>query len=444
VTTPARPRPSAEALVLAAAVPLLCLHARYNPDLDVEVGSTTVSVALSDLAVLAVVAVAARAWRRRRPGALARGRWVWVAAAALVALVLAATLWGPAVTNGYPFADKAVSAAKFLEYALLAPAAAVVLRSREDALALAWSVVLTACAATLVGVLQIVGLVGNLDDVPAGRRMPSFLGYHDFAALSGIALTVAFAALALGLWRRHRAGIALAAAAGVLGGVIAGALATAVALLLVAALALVVGKLRGTITGGSLAAVLGLSLALLAGSLALRSGDIGDFVGFLGADREETRPDIETYSQRTLLAYIGVRIFLDHPLLGAGWQGSELPAAYEPQLRAARERFPDVAASAFPSREHPWGVQNAYVQAAADLGVLGLPAVLAVLAAGFLRAVRRLRRPASPATAAAAVATAGAILVCAAAWAALGLVPGIPTTALLWLALGASVALPRA
>ena len=46
--------------------------------------------------------------------------------------------------------------------------------------------------------------------------------------------------------------------------------------------------------------------------------------------------DIQSYRQRTLLAYIGGRIFLDHPLLGVGWQGSADEYAYRPYLADAQ------------------------------------------------------------------------------------------------------------
>ena len=151
---------------------------------------------------------------------------------------------------------------------------------------------------------------------------------------------------------------------------------------------------------------------------------------------------METYSQRTVLIYIGLRIFRDHPLTGAGWQGSELPASFEPYLDDTRRRFPDVAVEALPSAERPWGVQNAYIQAAADMGVLGLLAALGTVLAGLARALSCSFRPGG-ARAPYALATALALLVCAAVWAALGLVPGVPATALLWIALGGAVALPR-
>ena len=57
---------------------------------------------------------------------------------------------------------------------------------------------------------------------------------------------------------------------------------------------------------------------------------------------------MQSYSQRTLLAYIGLEIFLDHPLLGVGWQGSLDEAGYGPQLAAAHAPLPRRAAARLP------------------------------------------------------------------------------------------------
>lgn len=428
--------------MLAAAVPLLCLHERYNPDVALGLGSTDVSVAVSDVAVLVVLAVAARLAARDGLGGLRDGRIVLAATVALLTCVVLFALLGPALSEGYPFATKAVSAMKFVEYGLLAAAVPLIVKGPNDALALAWGIVATTAAAAAVGVLQIIGLIGNLDNVPAGRRMPSFLGYHDFAALAGVSLALAIAVVAVGQVRSARTLWWTATLTGAVGVVIAGAIATVGALVLAASLAIVSMAARKTLTLRrtlALGAIVGL---VLTGTLALRSGDIADFVGFLGSQQEESGR-IETYSQRTVLSYIGLRIFVDHPLTGVGWQGSELPSAFEPYLADARARFPDVSAEALPSPEHRWGVQNAYVQAAADMGVIGLAALLAVVVSALLRAVRRaLAR--SAVSGPQALAVAAGLLVCAAEWAALGLVPGVPATALMWLLVGCSVALPRA
>lgn len=432
---------SREALVLALSVPFLCLHDRYNPDISVSVGSTSVKLSLSDLAMVAILVAALHASRRLGTEPLRRGGWTLALAAAFVGLVIIATLAGPILSDGYPLGASLVSAAKFAEYALLAAAVPLIVRHRSDALAIAVSLTSVGAAAALVGVLQIAGLVGNLDNVPAGRRMPSFVGYHDFAALAGVTLAIAIAVIATGAWSRLRSLGVVAAVAGVIGVVIAGAMATVLAVVLGGVLAFVTMAARQTLSVRRLLAVGGLLLAVTAGSLSLRSGDVANFVGFLGETRARDE-NIQTYSQRTVLAYIGLRIFVTHPLTGVGWQASELPVNFEPHLDDARRRFPEVAEQALPSEDRRWGVQNAYVQAAADMGLIGLAVVLAMLASAFLSAaVRSVRGDAPPGPRALAVSI--AILVCAAEWAALGLVPGVPATALLWLAVGGAVALPR-
>ena len=84
--------------------------------------------------------------------------------------------------------------------------------------------------------------------------------------------------------------------------------------------------------------------------------------------KEKPSANVQTYVQHSLLDYIGLRIFLDHPAVGVGWQGSTEESAYGPQLPAAHKRFPNAPALAFPSPQHAWGVQNAYL--GADTSVL--------------------------------------------------------------------------
>jgi O-antigen ligase len=435
-------RPSREALVLAAAIPFLCLHERYDPDLTFATGTTSVSISLSDIALLAVLVAAVLAARRVGAAPLRAGGWTLMAAGLLLALVVVAVLLGPVLADDYPFATKVVSAAKFVAYGLLVVAVPLIVRRGADALALLTAITATAAVATVVGALQLIGLIGNLDETPAGRRMPSFLGYHDFAALAGVTLGIAIAGIAVGWWSRLRPLFAAAAAAGVIGVIIAGSLANMAALAVGGVLALAAMAAHGALHLRRAAAVCALVGIALAGSLVLRGGDVADFIGFLGSDDVQST-QVETYSQRTVLIYIGLRIFRDHPLTGVGWQGSELPSSFEPYLDDARRRFPDVAAEALPSAERPWGVQNAYVQAAADMGVLGLLAAVGTVLTGIGRALCRTFG-AGGARTPYALATATALLVCAAVWAALGLVPGVPATALLWIAIGGAVALPRA
>ncbi len=421
--------------MLALAIPPLFLHARYNPGIDVPVGSTDIGIELSDIAVLAVALAALRSGLRDGWTPLRAGRVVWALALSFLTLVTLATLYGPAVTDGYPFASSAVSAATFVEYAALAPAVPLLLRRRGDLALVLGVLVAWAAAATAVGLLQFAGALGDLDHTPAGRRKPSFVGYHDFAALAGAALAVVVATLTLARGRVGDRFVAVGGAAGAVGVALAGALATLGATLAGTLAALTLGARRRTLTGRAAVAIVALVAVAATGSLVLRSGDLGRFFG----SQREQDGDIQTYAHRTVLSYIGLRIFLDHPLVGTGWQGSGLRASYEPQLDDARKRFPDVATEAFPSPAHPWGVQNAYVQAAADLGVLGVVLLVALVVAGMSAAARRALR-APPAAAFAALVALLWITIAAFALSALGLVAGAPTDALLWLGLGLSVA----
>ena len=123
----------------------------------------------------------------------------------------------------------------------------------------------------------------------------------------------------------------------------------------------------------------------------MRADAIERFSEFLGLrDRvEDTR--VESYAHRTLLAYIGGRIWLDHPIVGVGWQASSEEWAYGPQLDDARTRFPDEPDEAFPSPEHPWGVQTLYLQVLADAGVIGFAVLVALFAVAVMAG--RARRP---------------------------------------------------
>jgi O-antigen ligase len=425
--------------VLAAAVPLLFLHARYTPGITVSLGSTEVAIKLTDLAIAAVVVTGSVAWRRLGIGRVATAHGVWAAAAALLALALASVAWGPLVTTGYPVATNAVSALKFVEYALLAPAAALLLRTRRDVLVLATSVTVWTTFATAVAVLQFVGVLGDLDDTPAGRRKPSFVGYHDFAALAAATLLLGVVLLMLnGGDRRVRLVGRVAAGAGGLGVALAGSIAAAAGA--VAATAAVLFLLRtagGLDTGRALRAAAVVAVAI-AGTVAIRSGDVADFARFLGIERHDAASNVETYSHRTVLSYIGVRIAADHPWAGTGWQGSALPESFMPYLADARARFPSVSEEALPSPNHRWGVQNAYIQAAADMGIAGAIALLALLIGTVAVAYRRARRR----VATAPLLALAWLLVSSAELAALGLVSGVPVWALAWLAVGLAVASP--
>ena len=149
---------------------------------------------------------------------------------------------------------------------------------------------------------------------------------------------------------------------------------------------------------------------------------------------------METYSQRTVLAYIGLRIFQDNPVAGVGWQRSSSPDVFEPFVPDARKRFPDVVDLAFPSRENRWGVQNLYVQVLADAGVIGFALLLAVGGSALVLAWRTARHGPTPWAVGAGLVSLGALLTVAGEWASLGTVSGIPIQAATSLMLGLAAA----
>lgn len=421
-------------LVVAAALPLLFLHRHYQPELAISAGSTTLNADLSDLAALAV-GVAGIAAGLRHGFERLRPAWAPAAAsAALLVWILVSVGYGASREGWYPTGTHLVTALKFAEYALLALGLPLLLRRAADLVPPALALVAWSAVATIVGLLQFAGALGDLDNTPAGRRKPSFLGYHDFAALSAAALAVAAVLFAFGnLSPRARRVIVVAALSGGLGVILAGPVDALLGTLLALAALLALARARLGLTPRRAAGLCGAWLVLLGGVLAIRSSAIDEGLRFLGIRPKQTASttQVQSYSQRALLAYIGGRIWLDHPLLGVGWQGSADEPAYASYLADARRRF-DQPPQAFPSPRHPWGVQNAYVQALADMGVIGLVLFLAPFVTGVIVAGRSFLAAAAPAALVAVL----WLLVCAGIWNGFGLTAGIPIDALTWLALG--------
>jgi hypothetical protein len=125
---------------------------------------------------------------------------------------------------------------------------------------------------------------------------------------------------------------------------------------------------------------------------------------------------------------------------GAGWQASaKEEQVYGDYLDDARREFPDTPAEAFPSPEHPYGIQNAYIQALADLGAIGFLLLVATFAAGLWLVARAVVR--GPPETVLPGALAGAwLLLAMGTWTAVGLVAGVPLDALTWIALGLAAA----
>jgi hypothetical protein len=427
------------AIVLTLALPFLFLHERFQPELAVSVGSTSIEVRLADWALLAVVVAALASAVRLGTRPLAAGRILWIPAALLVAW-LAFSALRPASVADDRFGDHLVSYVKFVEYALLVLAVPLVVRRRGDLTLVLLGIVSWSAVATSVALLQLLG-----SDIFAvstsGWRYSSFLGRHDLAALSALAASLVAARIVAGRGEVPLARLLpVAAAAGLLGLILAGSVAAAGGFAIGAAGLWLVARRRFRPSPRQTGALVAVVLAVALGVTMIRSAALEDFLRFVGLHGDDPAQGVETYSQRTVLAYIGLRIAEDNPLIGVGWQRSSRPEVFEPYVPDARERFPDVVELAFPAEGREWGVQNLYIQMLADAGVIGLALLLLVGAAGMTLAWRAATRAPPPWAAGAGLLTVCALLTIAAEWASLGIVAGIPLQAATCLLLGLAAA----
>jgi O-Antigen ligase len=422
---------SSEALVLAAAVPFLFLHATYQPSVSVGVASTSIDATLADAAIACVLAAAALRGRREGWQPFARARVVLGFAAAML-VVAALSLATPSLLGeDYDLAPHAISVAKFAWYATLLPATILLVRSERDVVPLVRAVVAWSVAATSWGLLQFLGLVSEFEGKRPGQREPSFVGIHDFAALSGAALVVGAIGVAFADGRPAGRRWSLAAlVTGGLGVVLSGAMTAVIGVWIATAAVLLGARAVRALEARRALTLVAVALLVTAGTAAMRADTIERFAEFIGIRDRVEDTGVESYAHRTLLAYIGGRIWLDHPVTGVGWQASSEEWAYGPFLEDVRARFPDEPDQAFPSPQHPWGIQLLYLQVAADLGIAGIVALLGLAVAGVSAGIRGLRS--SPV----ALVGLGWTSIAIGVWAGIGLVSGLPLDALTWIALG--------
>lgn len=430
------------AVVLALAVPVLFLHSDLEPSVSVAAGASDATLYLVDVVVLVLAGFAVYAGRTLGWGPLRAGLPVFLAVGAWLVLVVAGTFYPVAVEREYDFFEHLLTTAKYGLWALLVPAVPLLLRGRRDFDVFLGAVVVWAVAASTVAVLQFFGVVREFRGYRPGQREPSFLGYHDLAAYSGAALGLAFVAIALGVEGRLRTRFALAAGcAGAVGVVLSGALAGLLGSIAAAGAAALVAHRRGVLTSRRVLALVGVLAVVTTGVVALRAANIEAFLRFIGIEKARDDEDFggESYVQRLALAYIGGRVFLDNPAIGTGWQATSEQSVYGPYVDDAKRRFPKVPDRSLPSPEHPWGVQIAYVQAAAELGVPGFLLFLGLFAVALWLGYRTATRAPPQLVGAAAVPILW-LLVVMGVWLGLGLVAGNPQVALQWVALGLTAA----
>lgn len=432
-------RASLGAIVLVLALPFLFVHEKFQPALGIDWRGTSHHLRLADLAVLAIVTAAIVSGLKLGSGRLSAGRILWIPGALLL-VWLSFQAFRPVAVDDAGFEDHLVGLAKFIEYALLVPAVPLLVRRLEDLVLVLGGFVLLSAAATGVALAQFFGL-DILDAWPPGWRQPSFLGHHDLAALSAVAAGLAVAGILCGRVRLPAGRLfVVALLSGVLGLVLAGSLAAAIGFAVGGLAAIFAARSRFPRSGRSLLATAAVVLVVFAGVTAIRADSLEEFVRFLGISERRDPEGVETYSQRTVLAYIGVRTWADNPIFGVGWQRSASPEVFEQYLADARKRFPDVVEEAFPARGREWGVQNLYIQMLADAGVIGLLLLLAVGAGGLVLAWRTTTYAPWPWAAGAGVATICSLLTLTGEWASLGIVSGLPIGAATSLLLGIAAA----
>ena len=319
-------------------------------------GSTTVNAYLSDFAVLAVVVLAAGrggagdgfaplAARARRSGSPVALFLVWVVrrGRATAGCTRAAYAWQ---THG-------VTAAKFAEYALLAPAVPLLLRRARD----------LAAAALVARALERVRDRRRDRAVLRRRHLPRRHGRPPAGVVSLVGRLRG--ALGRGAPRRHRRASRCRArsgprvsrrsrlASGVLGMIVAGARRLGARARDGARSA---RRRARAARASSCRGASPRSARVAARRRRRRRRDprqrprrvraLPRRIAGQGDRRQPTK--VQTYAHRTLLAWIGLEIWKDHPLLGVGWEGSAEPANFEPYLPAAHAPLPGRGAARVP------------------------------------------------------------------------------------------------
>lgn len=356
-------------IALALALPVLLLSPDYVPVISSWRG---VELRPSDVVIAAFVALVVFYDRGRRLR-LAVRPWLWFAPFLVLLLVSAATV---------PDAGRVTTAVlKLIEYFVFGVAATAVLRdSRATRLAM---ICIVGCA----GALGILGGAEVLLEHRAGGRAESLIGTDPLGLLGAVTLTIALAAPNLLGGRNVRR---FAYASGLLCLTVAASLSATLGLALAGAFA---AALRlgpfARLRAASLAAVAVLALGLAGALVAVRWSDFRAAAGQVTGSPAQPQPG-GSFVHRMMFADFGVRIWLDHPLLGIGFQQTNHLSEWAPYFASVRADFPALSISYFPSfpgmsfgqttNQAEMNLHNAYSQLLAETGLVGL----ALFGLGFM------------------------------------------------------------
>jgi hypothetical protein len=412
-------------LVLCVALALSLVRSINQPELTVHVFGNSLTFVPADvaLAALAVLCVQRLLDRRSLPRP---ARAITATGTAFGAWLLLSS----AVSGGAAF----IGAAKLVEYGLLALGLILFVTRRQQL----W---------LLFGVLVLVnaiGVVRALYDFAhhPGSRQGAFLGEHDLAALSTMtlagALVTLYAPRSRGWW------FAAAGLVGTIGITLGAALAQLLGLYLAVAAILGLAALRRSVSVRAVLVTLLVTGAVTAGTLSLRSGELGFLQAWFGSKKPETPGQYAgSWSQRLIFAYIGGRIFVDHPVLGSGWYGLIPPKVYARYVPDARRRFPDQPPRYFPSPPANFIPQQTYDQVLYELGIVGAALFLAMAVVTVRTVVSVGRRwPGHRTDEGLAYLPAAWVASLAGALAGAALFGGIPMTAIFWFTLGVAALAP--
>ena len=279
------------------------------------------------------------------------------------------------VVGDTQFGESAVSFLRLVISVLFAPIVYLAVRNRRDMNLLDGALIIFLLATVLSGVWRLTntGVLATILET----RLGGALSTNTFAMVSG--LTVLYGVIRRkDLSRQSIWLVPLTVGLGLLGLLVAKS-AGAIAATLIT-LALYWGTNRTISSSGT--GILRSALLLIA-SLVLAAWLISIVRPQAWSGLQHIQEG--SFARRMMIGYAGIQIFLDHPLMGVGWQASSSEEVLgSPTLNETlRARFPRLPAYYF-FLDRTTGLHNLYIQILAELGLIGFAIFLYV----FLRVGR--------------------------------------------------------